>query len=146
MTDIGLRLGESRGVIAGRIDRLRKSGDPRFAPRPKPAPKPKPIREPERKAQLQVEPEPLAGRRLLVDLAANGCRYPTGEAADGRHLFASRVLCSQTSSVTMNPSDLLSALGAGGDSCWQRRREPAPRHNSSGPTSVTASTSRPARA
>jgi hypothetical protein len=33
-TDIGLKLGESSNAIAGRIDRARKSGDPRFQPRP----------------------------------------------------------------------------------------------------------------
>jgi hypothetical protein len=41
-TDMALKLGESRGVIAGRIDRARKSGDPRFTPRP-PKPREKPI-------------------------------------------------------------------------------------------------------
>ena len=32
-TDMGLKLGESRNVIAGRIDRARRAGDPRFRPR-----------------------------------------------------------------------------------------------------------------
>jgi hypothetical protein len=35
-TDMGRKLGVSRSIVAGRIDRARKSGDPRFAPRPKP--------------------------------------------------------------------------------------------------------------
>jgi hypothetical protein len=35
-TDMATRLGVSRSIVAGRIDRARKSGDPRFAPRPKP--------------------------------------------------------------------------------------------------------------
>jgi hypothetical protein len=34
-TDMGLKLGVSRSIVAGRIDRARKSGDPRFAPRPR---------------------------------------------------------------------------------------------------------------
>jgi hypothetical protein len=33
-TDMGRKLGVSRSIVAGRIDRARKSGDPRFAPRP----------------------------------------------------------------------------------------------------------------
>ena len=46
-TDVGLKLGKSRNVIAGRIDRARKSGDPRFQPRPQrpPARKLKPVGE-----------------------------------------------------------------------------------------------------
>ena len=42
MTDMGLKLGESRGVIAARISRARKDGDARFQPRP---PRPKKVRE-----------------------------------------------------------------------------------------------------
>ena len=38
-TDMGLKLGESRNVIAGRIDRARRAGDPRFrSPTHKPEP------------------------------------------------------------------------------------------------------------
>jgi hypothetical protein len=37
-TDMGRRLGVSRSIVAGRIDRARKAGDPRFGPRPKPEP------------------------------------------------------------------------------------------------------------
>jgi hypothetical protein len=33
-TGVGLKLGGSRSIVAGRIDRAHKSGDPRFPPRP----------------------------------------------------------------------------------------------------------------
>ena len=39
LSDMGLKLGESRSVIAGRIARARARGDGRFGPRP---PKPRP--------------------------------------------------------------------------------------------------------
>ena len=77
--DMGLKLGESRNVIAGRIDRLRKAGDPRFKPRES-----KP-REPQRRVvkppdehvgDTQPLPLPPASPkpRLLVDLAPTGGR------------------------------------------------------------------------
>ena len=77
-TDMALKLGVSRSIVAGRIDRARKGGDPRFGPRPKPEPivvaKPVPTKS---------APKNL----LLVDAPLNGCRWPTGAAPDGRHLF-----------------------------------------------------------
>jgi GcrA cell cycle regulator len=90
LSEIGDRLGVSRGVIAGHISRARKAGDARFAPRP---PKPrarklKPIGEAVgavRRAPAPVE-KPRAPR-LLIDLGPLDCRWPVGEAADGRHLF-----------------------------------------------------------
>ena len=33
-TGVGLKLGSSRSIVAGRIDRAHKSGDPRVPPRP----------------------------------------------------------------------------------------------------------------
>jgi hypothetical protein len=83
-TDMGLKLGESRNVIAGRIDRARKSGDPRFQPRSKPEPMvaAEPI-----VARPAVAAPPAPKNLLLVDTPWNGCRWPTGNAPDGRHLF-----------------------------------------------------------
>jgi hypothetical protein len=77
-TDMGRKLGVSRSIVAGRIDPARKSGDSRFAPRPKPEPivVAKPVATP-----------PAPKNLLLVDAPWNGCRWPTGAAPDGRHLF-----------------------------------------------------------
>ncbi len=98
-TDMGLKLGESRNVIAGRIDRARRAGDPRFRPR-----KSKPRELPPKQQRRVVKPidevvgnsRPLppaaepSGPRLLIDLDWRGCRWPMGEAPDSRHLFCGR--------------------------------------------------------
>ena len=85
LLEIGKTLRLSRGIVAGHIHRASKAGDPRFPPKPK-------AKRPRSKLPLpSVSPPPAAelprGRKLLIDLPANGCRYPTGVAADGRHLF-----------------------------------------------------------
>jgi hypothetical protein len=72
LTDMGLTLGESRNVIAGRIDRARKSGDPRFQPRPVVASQPKPV------VELESAVDKPAGPRLLIDLGWKDCRWPGG--------------------------------------------------------------------
>jgi hypothetical protein len=86
MTEMGLRLGESRNVVAGRIDRARKSSDPRFQPRPH-VRKLKPAGETvgSRDAFLIVsQPKP----KLLVDLGPGECHFPVSNPALGeKHLF-----------------------------------------------------------
>jgi hypothetical protein len=74
-TDMGLKLGESRNAIAGRIDRARKSGDPRFGPKPKP--------EPIVVAELVATKSPEPKNLLLVDTPLNGCGWPPGAALRG---------------------------------------------------------------
>jgi len=71
-TDMGLKLGVSRSIVAGRIDRARKAGDPRFTPRPKP--------EPIVVAEPVATPPPAPKNLLLIDTPLNGCRWPTGAA------------------------------------------------------------------
>ena len=98
-TDMGLKLGESRGVIAGRIDRLRKAGDLRFKPRePLPGePPPKPQRRVVKPADehvgnarpLSLPPEPPRPR-TIEHLEPNECRWPVGRASTGRHLLCGR--------------------------------------------------------
>jgi hypothetical protein len=95
-TDMGLRLGESRNVIAGRIDRLRKAGDLRFKPREtKPGePPPKPQRRPADEhvgnaRPLSLSPEPPRPR-TIEHLEPNECRWPVGQASTGRHLLCGR--------------------------------------------------------
>jgi GcrA cell cycle regulator len=85
--------GLNRGVAVGRIHRARKAGDPRFTSRPCPpkakpkARRVKPLDEVvENSKPLRPPPAP-PGPRLLVDLGWRDCRWPTGAAADGRHLF-----------------------------------------------------------
>ena len=85
----------SRGVLAGRIHRARKGGDPRFPSRPAPLKKAVVARPRSRGKHPTVTPpppgcEPPMGRKLVVDLPADGCRYPSREADDGRHLFCGR--------------------------------------------------------
>jgi hypothetical protein len=95
LSEIERSTGIRRGVAIGHIYRARKAGDPRFQPRPprspplkvrklkpadevvgnrKPSPPPVPPRSP---------PEP----RLLIDLDWRDCRWPVGQAPDGRHLM-----------------------------------------------------------
>jgi hypothetical protein len=62
-TDMALKLGESRNVIAGRIDRARAAGDSRFGPRAAPQ---------TARPPLVAKPRP----RLLMDLDWNSCRWP----------------------------------------------------------------------
>ena len=85
----------SRGVLAGQIHRARKSGDTRFPARPTPLKKAAVARPRWRRKPLVVTPsppgrEPPIGRKLLIDLPTDGCRYPTGVADDGRHVFCGR--------------------------------------------------------
>jgi hypothetical protein len=90
LSEIEQATGLNRGVVAGRIHRARRHGDPRFQPRPppvkacvlKPVDKPPPPRSRFTSAG-KTPPEP----RLLVDLGPKDCKWPVGEAADGRHLF-----------------------------------------------------------
>ena len=86
-TDMGRRLGVSRSIVAGRIDRARKSGDPRFAPRSKPVVAP--IAPAVALAPPIVASEPVKrAPRLLVDLGWRDCRWPVALAPDGqRHIF-----------------------------------------------------------
>ena len=108
---IGARLGLSKGATIGIIARARAHGDGRFRPRPissgrdhlKGEPKPKvrklkPVdeagnRKPPPPAPPKLDrtfssarkhpPEP----RVLIDLDWQDCRWSTGAAPDGRHLF-----------------------------------------------------------
>src|SRR4029077_2304827 len=122
-------LGVSRSIVAGRIDRARKAGDPRFAPRP-PRPRAEPpkvrIIKPAGEAvgnvrTLYPAPELSSRPRLLINLKSTDCRWPTGAAADGRHLFcgqpqapgrpycerdcgAVRDACSSASAFSLSPS------------------------------------------
>ena len=96
LTEIGLQMGVSRSVVAGRLARARarRTDDPRLAPRPRPPkvmPAPrvrsvKPGHEVIGNAPPPVPPRP----RLLVDLGPRDCRWAVGEAADGRHLMCGR--------------------------------------------------------
>ena len=93
LSQIEQAIGVSRGVAIGRIHRLRRAGDARFAPRP-PKPKVRRIVKPVDEVvgnsrPLPPTPEP-SGPRLLIDLDWRGCRWPMGEATDGRHLFCGR--------------------------------------------------------
>ena len=96
LTEIGLRVGATRSVVAGRIFRLRRQGDSRFSsrpPKPKATPKPRKLPPEEHVGNSRpLSPEPSRPRkpRLLIDLGWNGCRWPTGEAPDGRHLFCAQ--------------------------------------------------------
>src|ERR1700722_3929593 len=85
MSEIGDRLGISRSVIAGMIDRARRAGDPRFPARPRPVVAP--IAPSVASEPTVVAPLPQPKNLLLVDMPWNGCRWPTGVALDGRHLF-----------------------------------------------------------
>ena len=93
LSQIEQATGVSRGVAIGRIHRLRRAGDAHFTPRP-PKPKVRRIVKPVDEVvgnsrPLPPAPEP-SGPRLLIDLDWHGCRWPMGEATDGRHLFCGR--------------------------------------------------------
>jgi GcrA cell cycle regulator len=99
-------LNVTKGKVIGAVWRARKAGDPRFQPRP---PRPKVTQERDRslpwagktrklkpidEAVGNSRPLPPApessGPRLLIDLDWHSCRWPKGEATDGRHLFCGR--------------------------------------------------------
>ena len=113
LSEICAELGSTRGSIAGKISRARRAGDPRFVKRPsRIAGRPRrvsamPQGSPptaESRSKAVREPSVAEGRpegsqsaltsapksaqpRLLIDLGPTDCRWPVGEAADGRHLF-----------------------------------------------------------
>jgi hypothetical protein len=90
LSEIGDRLGVSRGVVAGRISRARRHGDRRFQPlRPKPS------------LLRQLLSRSHRGPRLLIDLGWQDCRWPVGAAKDERHLFCGQP---QTPGVHTAPS------------------------------------------
>ena len=86
-------LNTTKGKVIGAVWRARRAGDARFAPRP-PKPKVRRVVKPRDEAVGNSRPLPPAaessGPRLLIDLDWHGCRWPMGEAADGRHLFCGR--------------------------------------------------------
>ena len=88
LTDIGVKLGKSRSVIAGRIARARARGDLRFAPRP-----PKPKAAPQIR-RLKPAGEEVGNRRrvpdapapqpaTLVELQAGRCKFPVSDPPPG---------------------------------------------------------------
>jgi hypothetical protein len=87
LSQIEQAIGISRGVAIGRIHRLRRAGDTRFAPRP-PKPKVRRIVKPRDEVvgnsrPLSPAPEP-SGPRLLVDLAVGRCKFPVTDPPPGR--------------------------------------------------------------
>jgi hypothetical protein len=89
-TDIGLKLGESRGVIAGRIDRARRAGDVRFQPRP-PKPKAAPkVRQVKPVGNVRSLHPPPSRPRTIAYLEIDECRWPVGQTAAGRTTFCGR--------------------------------------------------------
>ena len=82
-TDMGLKLGESRNVIAGRIDRARRAGDPRFAPRPKPVAAPIVASEPAVVAPVEKLLAPLVRPVPFAQLQPGCCRWPVNSPERG---------------------------------------------------------------
>ena len=95
MSEIGARLGVSRGVIAGRTDRARRLGDARFSPRPSepkvmPAPRVRPVTPVDERignARPLAPPRPATFDRL----ARGQCKFAVNNAARGQpHLFCAK--------------------------------------------------------
>jgi hypothetical protein len=116
-TEIARAAGLTRGMVLGQVHRRRKAGDSRFSPRPRSPGRTRAerleldrVRKARRRAGLPPPPpkvrvvkpagEEVGNRRrvpapvekpraprLLIDLGPLDCRWPVGEAADGRHLF-----------------------------------------------------------
>jgi hypothetical protein len=94
LSDIGLKLGGSRSVVAGKIARARARGDLRFSPRP---PGPKKARVQKMKARIVKPPGLFVGARrresasqlaaaklsTLVDLRPGQCHYPVNDPERG---------------------------------------------------------------
>jgi GcrA cell cycle regulator len=95
LSEIEQSTGLTRGVAIGHIYRARKAGDPRFQPRPPRSPPPKARKlkpADEVVGNRKPPPPPVPPRsppepRVLVDLGWRDCRWATGAAPDGRHLF-----------------------------------------------------------
>jgi GcrA cell cycle regulator len=107
LSEIAHELGEAtRSAVAGKIQRARRKGDPRFQPRsPKPKLRVRGAKVPSDlgEAVRPAPPRPIIAAapaiasapveraaRLLIDLDWTDCRWPVGEAPDGRHLFCGR--------------------------------------------------------
>jgi hypothetical protein len=93
---IARKLGFKPGVVSGLVARARRNGDAaRFPARPNPTPKPPPkvrlVKPVDKTAAKPTgsnkEPVTRPKPQLLIDLDWQGCRWPTGAAADGRHTF-----------------------------------------------------------
>ena len=92
MSDIGLKLGGSRSLVAGRIARARARGDLRFALRP---PTPKKERAPERQIVKPAVVKPVGAAAFverkgkpLVTLKPGQCHYPLNDPErGGKFLF-----------------------------------------------------------
>ena len=146
-TDMGLKLGESRNVIAGRIDRARRAGDPRFRPR-----KSKPRELPPKQQRRVVKPideivgnsRPLpraaepSGPRLLVDLAVGRCKFPVSDPPPGRSvemLFCAEPVvqpganyCSRHTEIAVRVIPSASRDSRGSRACFLAlARDPRPR-------------------
>jgi hypothetical protein len=87
MSQIASLLEVSRGTVAGRVDRLRKSGDDRFKPRPstlkiRPAPRPAAA------TTASAPAGPKRGPLLLWELQPGQCRFPVNDPPrGGKFLF-----------------------------------------------------------
>ena len=115
-TEIARAAGLTRGMVLGQVHRRRKAGDSRFSPRPRspgqtraerleadrvrkarrraglpPLPKVRVVKpageEVGNRRRVPAPVEKPRAPRLLIDLGPLDCRWPVGEAADGRHLF-----------------------------------------------------------
>ena len=104
LSEIAEAIGVSRSAIAGRIDRARRAGDARFAPRPaklKPEPaakarQVKPVAEAVGNASPLKPAKPAEPVRkdgfLLVEMHHRQCRYAINSAANGElHRFCGAV-------------------------------------------------------
>lgn len=106
MRSIAASIGRGRGAVAGLVNRARKSGDLRFVSRQGPSVSREAARRRKREAgrQRYRRQHPLASwrapeiaaslepskPRLPIDLDWWSCRYATGGAPDGRHLFCGK--------------------------------------------------------
>ena len=82
LTDIGVKLGEFRSGIAGRIARARARGDSRFAPRPVAPRKVRVIKPPGESVgnrHRQVAAEPAPRPVTLVELRPGRCKFPVSD-------------------------------------------------------------------
>jgi hypothetical protein len=138
LSAIASELGATRGAIAGRIQRARRAGDLRFGPRPpgnqhgsnaasdrqprlRPS-KPKRVVEPAPVVEPLLGLVKIAGQAdapvlretgvSLIELAANGCRYPVNESGPIRFCGArcefGKSWCSRHAAIVRSgPSSVL---------------------------------------
>ena len=126
LSDIGLKLGGSRSLIAGRIARARARGDLRFALRPR---TPKKDRAPKLLIVKPVGPAAFVERKgkPLVALKRGQCHYPINDPErGGEFLFCAKPIAKSGANYCSRHTEIAVRVSASASSFSPSPRAPSP--------------------